>query len=179
MNISLTNRLILVLMLLAITAGAQPTAPAPEKSAATLISVGQMVPDFKFEIAKGKSASIKEYRGKMVLINFFATWCAPCRRELPLVQQRIWDKWKNNPKFAMLTFGREHSWDEVVKFGEAQKLAFSLLPDPERKVYARFATQTIPRSFLIDETGKVIFTSEDFNESHFNELVKTIDAKLQ
>ena len=56
MNISLTNRLILVLMLLAITAGAQPTAPAPEKSAATLISVGHMVPDFKFEIAKGKSA---------------------------------------------------------------------------------------------------------------------------
>jgi peroxiredoxin len=143
-----------------------------------LVTVGQEAPQFKFEIEKGKNASFKEYKGKVVLINFFATWCAPCRKELPLIQEQIWNKYKQNPKFAMLTFGREHSWEEVDKFKKDQNFQFPLLPDPTRKVYGLFATQTIPRSFLIGEDGKIVFMTTGFEEKQFEELKSILDSKL-
>lgn len=149
------------------------------KDKTTLLSIGQMVPTFKFEISKGKVISINDYKGKFVLINFFATWCAPCRKELPLVQNQIWNKHKDNPKFAMLTFGREQSWDEVIKFGKDQNLVIPLLPDLKRKVYSLFATESIPRSFLLDDKGKVIYLSLGFEDLHFKELKDLIDNSLK
>ncbi len=144
----------------------------------TLVVKDQVVPSFKFEISKGKTVSFSEYRGKVVLINFFATWCGPCLRELPLVQEQIWNKHKDDPKFAMLTFGREHSWEEVLKFGKDKSFTFPLLPDPKRNVYGLFATELIPRSFLIDTDGKIIYLSEGFEEPHFIELKELIDKLL-
>ncbi len=143
-----------------------------------LLAKDQSAPLFKFEITKGKVVSFNDYKGKIVLINFFATWCAPCRRELPLVQEQIWNKHKDNPKFAMLTFGREHSWEEVTKFGKDQNFSFPLLPDLKRKVFSLFASEGIPRSFLIDEHGKIIYLSLGFEEDHFTELKNLIDSKL-
>jgi peroxiredoxin len=146
--------------------------------AKTLVSIGMKVPSFQYESAKGKSGKIGDLKGKIVLINFFATWCGPCKVELPKIQSEIWNRHGSNPKFAMLTFGREHSWQEVDKFKDTNGFLFPFYPDPKRGVYGKFATQTIPRSILIDEEGKIIFLSEGFEESHFNELVKLIDSKL-
>jgi len=151
---------------------------ATEAVNTSLLSKNQSVPNFKFEISKGKVVSINDYKGKIVLINFFATWCAPCRKELPLVQKQIWNKYKDNSKFTMFTFGREQSWEEVLKFGKDQNLSFPLLPDLKRKVYVFFAKEGIPRSFLIDENGKIIYLSEGFEELHFNELKELIDKLL-
>ena len=151
----------------------------PEVDKSTLLPVNKSVPSFKFELSKGKVVSFDDYKGKIVLINFFATWCAPCRRELPLVQEQIWLRHKENPGFAMLTFGRDHSWEEVLKFGKDQNFTFPILPDLKQKVYGLFATGYIPRSFLVDESGKIIFVSTGFEESHFNELKKLIDSRLK
>ena len=169
-------RLMLMLVLVFSTALTQGQQSADKK---TLVTVQQVVPSFKFEISKGEVVSIEKYRGKLVLINFFATWCAPCRKELPLIQEQIWLKHKDNAKFAMLTFGREHSWDEVLKFGKEQNLLFPLLPDPKRKFFALFATETIPRSFLIDQNGKIIFVTTGFEESHFDDLKDLINNTLK
>ena len=153
---------------------------AQDKSAATgtLVSIGMQVPIFKYEYEKGKTANIADSKGKIVLINFFATWCGPCKLELPKIQSEIWEKHKNSPKFLMLTFGREHSWKEVEKFKSDNKFPFPMLPDPKRAVYGLFAKQLIPRSFLLDESGKIIYLSEGYEEKHFEELVKLIDSRL-
>jgi peroxiredoxin len=144
----------------------------------TLVSTGMQVPVFKYEYEKGKIASIADSKGKIVLINFFATWCGPCKMELPKIQSEIWEKHKDSPKFVMLTFGREHSWKEVDKFRSDNKFPFTMFPDPKRAVYGQFAKQLIPRSFLLDENGKIIYLSEGYEEKHFEELVKLIDSKL-
>lgn len=144
----------------------------------TLVHLGDQAPAFKYESAKGKSAKITDLKGKVVLINFFATWCGPCRQELPKVRSEIWNKHHSNPKFVMLTFGREHTWQEVEKFKQEQGFQFPFYPDPKRVIFDQFASQNIPRSFLLDENGKIIFMTEGFEESHFKELVKLIDSKL-
>jgi peroxiredoxin len=149
-----------------------------EKGSNTLVVIGDEVPQFKFEIEKGKKASISDFKGKVVMINFFATWCAPCRKELPMIQEEIWNKHNQNPKFAMLTFGREHIWSEVEKFKKEQNLKLPLLPDPSRKIFDLFASQTIPRTIVVGEDGKIIYMTEGFELKHFEELKKAIESKL-
>ncbi len=167
-----------IILLLTLFVASAIFAQTVPKGAATFVSMGMQVPKFQFESAKGKRSSISDFKGKVVLINFFATWCGPCKIELPKIQSEIWNKHRDNPKFAILTFGREHTWQEVDKFRTDNGFQFPFYPDPKRGVYGKFAAQTIPRSFLLDEEGKIIFMSEGFEESHFNELVKLIDSKL-
>ena len=148
------------------------------ESKKTLVSVGMQVPVFKYEYEQGKTAKISDLKGKVVLINFFATWCGPCRLELPKIQSEIWNKHHENKKFVMLTFGREHTWNEVDKFKQEQGFQFPFYPDPKRVIFDQFATQNIPRSFLLDEDGKIVFMTEGFDEEHFNQLVKLVDSRL-
>ena len=171
------NKIFLCLAVTVLLCGVSLGQTTPEV-ATTLVSLGMQSPNFTYEVSKGKIATSKDLKGKVVLINFFATWCGPCRMELPKIQSDIWNKHQSNPKFAMLTFGREHTWKEVEKFKADNKFQFPFYPDPKRGVYGKFAKQTIPRSFLLDEEGKIIYLSEGFEEKHFNELVKLIDSKL-
>ena len=165
-------------LLVLLFAGSSVSAQDKSTATGTLVSIGMQVPVFKYEYEKGKIAKITDSKGKIVLINFFATWCGPCKLELPKIQSEIWEKHKDSPKFVMLTFGREHSWKEVDKFRLDNKFPFPMLPDPTRAVYGLFAKQLIPRSFLLDENGKIIYLSEGYEEKHFDELVKLIDSKL-
>jgi len=152
---------------------------ADEDAAATLTKVGDKVPEFSFEIEEGKTVSISDYKGKLVLINLFATWCPPCRHELPELQAKIWDKHGKNDKFAVLVFGREEDWDVVAPFKAEQKFTFPILPDPHRGVFSKFATQSIPRNILVDENGTIIYQSIGYSPKEFKKLVELINKKLE
>lgn len=157
---------------------ALPFIVSAQTDSTTLKKVGDTIPSFAFEIEKGKSANISDYKGKLILINLFATWCPPCNEELPFVQSQIWDKHKDNPGFAFFVFGREEGWDKLTPFKEKKGFTFPILPDLDRNIFKLFATQSIPRNFLIDETGKIIYQSIGFTEKEFEEMVKLIDEHL-
>ena len=70
-----------------------------------------------------KEFSMSEARGDVVLINFFATWCGPCRMELPHIQQ-IWEERKDNPRFRLLVIGREETMETVKQFCEENGFTF-------------------------------------------------------
>ncbi|MFT4093814.1 MAG: TlpA family protein disulfide reductase [Niabella sp.] len=145
----------------------------------TLTKTGDTVPAFIFEIEKGKTANINDYKGKLTLINLFATWCPPCNAELPLVQEEIWNKYKDNPKFALLVFGREEGWNTVDSFKIKKGFTFPILPDAKRGVFSKFANSSIPRNILIDESGKIIYQSIGFSPDEFNALTTIIDQHLK
>jgi thiol-disulfide isomerase/thioredoxin len=145
----------------------------------TLVKISDQVPTFEFETSPGKSLNISSYKGKLVLITFFATWCGPCRQELPHIQSDIYNKYKNDPNFVLLIFGREHSWEEVNKFKADNKFSMPSFPDPGRKIYSKFATQFIPRNFLISPDGKVLFNSIGFEEKDFKSLKDMIASQLK
>jgi peroxiredoxin len=145
----------------------------------TLVKISDQVPTFEFETSPGKSLNISSYKGKLVLITFFATWCGPCRKELPHIQSDIYNKYKNDPNFVLLIFGREHSWEEVNKFKSDNKFSMPFFPDPGRKIYSKFATQFIPRNFLISPDGKVLFNSIGFEEKDFKSLKEIIAIQMK
>lgn len=168
----MTRHLLLLILLFLATA-------TRGQDEATLAAPGSQVPEFTFEVAPGQRASITDYRGKVVLITFFATWCGPCRQELPHVDKEIYLQYPDGQKVVLLTFGREHDWDTVLKFRKEQKFAMPLYPDPERKIFSLFATQNIPRNFLVDRSGKIIYASTGFNKTEFEKLQKEISHALQ
>ncbi|HEY3371249.1 MAG TPA: TlpA disulfide reductase family protein [Prolixibacteraceae bacterium] len=145
----------------------------------TLVKLFDPVPAFDYELSPGIRQNIADLKGKLVLVTFFATWCGPCRQELPHIQSEIYNKYKDNPKFKLLIFGREHNWKEVNKFKEANKYTMPFYPDPDRKIYAQFAKQFIPRNFLISPDGKVIFSSIGFVQANFDALKELIKTELK
>lgn len=145
----------------------------------TFVKIGNDLPVFEFEKIQGQTQSSSELKGKTVLITFFATWCGPCRKELPHIQSDIYNKYKNNPNFVLLIFGREHSWEEVNKFKADNKFSMPFYPDPERKIYSKFAGQYIPRNFLISPEGKVLYSTTGFEQKDFDELKEIIAKQLK
>src|SRR4051812_32538621 len=113
-------------------------------------AVGDAVPAFSFETKKGKKVNITDYKGKLVLINFFATWCPPCNAELPMAQKKLWDKYKNNPRFAFFVFGREEDWPKLDSFKQAKGFTFPILPDKDGSIFKKFADDGIPRNVVVD-----------------------------
>lgn len=145
----------------------------------TLVKLNQQVPDFTFEKEAGKKQSIADLKGKTVLITFFATWCGPCRQELPHIQSDIYNKYKKNPNFELIILGREHSWEEVTKFKNENKYTMPFYPDPERKIYSKFAGQYIPRNFVISAEGKILYSSIGFAEEEFKKLKEILAKELK
>jgi len=145
----------------------------------TFVKLSDQVPNFEFEKSPGKTINITELKGKTLLITFFATWCGPCRKELPHIQSEIYNKYKKNPDFEVIILGREHNWDEVNKFKETNKFSMPFYPDPERKVYSKFAGQYIPRNFVVSAEGKILYSSIGFDEKDFKKLKEVIDNQLK
>lgn len=140
---------------------------------------GDKIPDFTLSSSIYGKVDSKDLKEKLTLINIFATWCGPCQKELAEVQKTLWPKYKDNPNFLMLVVGREHADEELQKYNEKKKFTFPLYPDPEREFTSKFATKSIPRSYLIDKEGKIIYMSIGYSENDFDELVKLIEDKLK
>lgn len=148
-------------------------------STSSKTKVGDIAPNFTFNLAKDKTATLADYKGKLVLIDFWATWCPPCREELPHVQKEIWEKYGSNPKFALFAFDREEGWDKTLLFKQQNKYTFPMIPDLNRKIFSLFATQYIPRLVLIDEGGKIIYQSMGYDQAEFNKLLALLAERLK
>jgi len=146
-------------------------AQTPEET--MLVKVGQKAPNFTVQTLDGHILRLAELRGQVVLINFFATWCGPCMAEMPELEKQIWKKYKDH-NFLVVAIGREHSEAELKKFVREKKFSFPVAPDPKREVYGRFASQFIPRIFLIDKEGKIIYQSSGYSPEEFARLVELV-----
>jgi len=144
----------------------------------TLTKIGQPVPEIEWVTLDGQKFDTRSLRGKVVLINFFATWCGPCLEEMPHLQKDIFQKLKSK-NFAMIAIGREHNSTELKDFRKKREFTIPMAADPDRKIYGRFATQYIPRSYVIAADGKIAFQSVGYTEPEFKKMLEAIDKELK
>ena len=162
-----------------------PMAPAkaqnqerPTPEAATLIKDGMVAPDFEVEMFDGSKVKLADLKGKVVLLNFWATWCPPCRAELTRVEKDIIEKFKGEP-FVFLPVSRGEKKETVAAFREKMGYTFPMGLDTDQSVYKKYAVTYIPRNFLIDKKGKVVKASVGYDEAEFAELVKLIEETIK
>ena len=144
----------------------------------TLVKVGDDVPEFVVEMFDGQKINIKDLKGKIVLINFWATWCPPCQEELKRVQKEIIDRFKGKD-FVFLAISREESKEQVKKFRERNGYTFPMGLDPERKIYSKFATATIPRNFIIYNKGKIVEIEVGYTKEAFAKMIEKLERLLK
>ena len=144
----------------------------------TLVKVGDDVPEFVVEMFDGQKINIKDLKGKIVLINFWATWCPPCQEELKRVQKEILDRFKGKD-FVFLAISREESKEQVKKFRERNGYTFPMGLDPERKIYSKFATATIPRNFIIVKKGKIVEIEVGYTKEAFAKMIEKLERLLK
>ena len=171
------KKLILVILLVAINSSFSQNLN-DEYMKSSLVQLNQVAPEFSFLTNDGKTVSLSDFKGKVVLINFFATWCGPCMQEMPFIEKDIWEKLKNNPNFTILSIGRDHSKEEINAFIQKKKFTFPIYADKGKAIYNLFATKYIPRNYLIDQNGKVVYTSTGFSTEEFEQLKAKINDLL-
>ena len=146
--------------------------------AAALTRTGQAMPGFTVTTLDGKVIGPGQMKGRVVLVNFFATWCPPCMLEMPRLEKEIWGVFKNDKKFLMVSIAREQSETDVKQFLQKTPYTFSFAADPKRGVYSKFATQGIPRNYLVNAAGRIVFQSEGYDAKDFDLLAKAIKKEL-
>ncbi len=168
--------------------GTAPTAPAPTPATPQppvppitqpVISVGTQIgnlaPDFQLETLDGQSVSLSGLKGNPVLLNFWATWCPPCKFEMPFLQQ-VHDSWSDKG-LVLLTIDIGESPATVQEFMNKLNLTMMVPMDIERKVAKDYGITVIPTTFFIDRNGIIrqkvagAFPNKEAIEYELNKII--------
>ncbi len=125
--------------------------------------------DFTLKDLSGKSWTFSELRGKVVLVNFWATWCPPCRKEMPDLET-LYERFGSKGLVVLGISDEEAA--KVEPFIRERKVSFPVLLDPGRKVNEMFVVEGIPKSFVYDRGGKLVAQSIDMRtQKQFLEML--------
>ncbi len=130
-------------------------------------------PGFTLKNLRGENASLSDYHGKVVLLNFWATWCAPCRKEMPSME-KLWQTYREQG-LVILAVSTDNGGESRIKsFARRLKLTFPILLDPDSQASDLYQVSGIPVSFLIDRQGRIVahvLGSKDWaSESAFQQV---------
>jgi peroxiredoxin len=116
---------------------------------------GRPAPDFTFSDLEGRKVSLSDFRGKVVLVNIWATWCPPCRDEMPSMQ-KLYERFKgkNFEILAVSIDGNAH--EAVAPFVQKLHLTFPVLLDPKGKTEGLYRITGVPESFIVDREGILV-----------------------
>jgi peroxiredoxin len=128
---------------------------SPDASARAKVSIGEAAPDFTLKNIQGEDVTLSDLRGQVVLVNFWATWCPPCRQEMPSMEklyQHLQDQ-----EFEMLAINVEENGPEAVaSFLKDQSHSFPILFDTQAKAQRLYNVSKYPETFVVDRNGIVV-----------------------
>jgi peroxiredoxin len=130
-------------------AACQALGPRPMTPA---VRQGQAAPNFELRDAAGRVVALRSLRGRPVLINFWATWCTPCAKELPALEKLSREM---GVRLAVVAVSVDSDWAPVRKFF-ASGTDLHVLLDKDKTVAKRFGTEKFPETFLIDSSGRLV-----------------------
>lgn len=141
------------------------------------VAVGDVAPDFTLPMYGGGEVKLADLRGKVVLLNFWATWCPPCMQELSVVQQQIIDRFAGQ-EFAFIFASRGDTEEQITKTRKERGFDFPMAMDTDQSVFNRYAKKGIPHNYLIDREGRIVHIELGYSPEDFAEFVKLIEAEI-
>ncbi len=152
------------------------TAPPSASVARTAIHLGAPAPNFRLWDLNGHPVSLADKRGRVVLVNFWATWCGPCRVEMPAMEQLYREF--NRQGFEILAVSTDPQGAAVTRpFRDSLALTFPILHDSDYRVGVQYGARTLPMTFLVDRQGILrhrIFGARDWHSPEARGLIQTL-----
>ena len=144
-----------------------------------IVKVGDPCPDVSIQLADGTQVQTGDLKGQVFLLQFTASWCSVCRKEMPHLESEVWEKY--HPKgLVMIGVDRDEPLDTVTKFAKEMKITYPLGMDPEANIFAKFADKEagVTRNVLVDRNGKIVFLTRLYDLDEFKSMVAIIDELL-
>jgi peroxiredoxin len=156
------------------------TAHATVDQRGYLVRVGDKAPDFEIEMTDGTRVRLSDYAGKVVMLQFTASWCSVCRREMPVIEDEIW-KINKDKDFALIGIDRDEPRDVVIEFGGKTGVTYPLGLDPGANIFGLYADKKsgVTRNVIIDKSGNIAFLTRLFQKAEFEEMKGVINTLLE
>lgn len=140
------------------------------------VRVGDEAPNFRLRDLDGNLTSLSQFRGKVVLLNFWATWCGPCRVEMPAMEQLY--RTYSRREFQILAVSTDPQGAAVTRpFQQKTGLTFPILHDTEMQIGLTYGARSLPMTFMVDRQGVVrqkIFGARDWDSAEARELIQLL-----
>lgn len=141
-----------------------------------IVKLGDPVPTgYVLQLENGKTIKPEDLKGKVVLLQFTASWCSVCRKEMPHLESEIWKQYKDKG-LVLIGIDRGEPLDVVKKFSKEMKITYPLALDPNADIFAKFAKKEagVTRNVLIDRDGKIVFLTRLYDEQEFASLKRKV-----
>lgn len=158
------------------TAKKNETASINEKEDTTN-QVEYVAPDFELKTLEGETVRLSDYVGKKVILNFWATWCPPCKEEVPHMQ-KVYKEYKNKGVeiLAVNVTNKDKGEEAVAQFVKGHGLTFEVLLDEEGFVGSTYQVLTLPTTYMIDTKGNMVdIVKGPMNEALMKELINKVE----
>ncbi|MET0335482.1 MAG: TlpA disulfide reductase family protein [Rhizobacter sp.] len=146
-------------------------------SATAAAEVGTAAPDFTLRTLNGPNMRLQEQRGKVVLVNFWATWCGPCRREIPHLN-RIADKYKSSG-LVLMGINVDEDVRNAAEVATKMAVSFPVLLDTDKQVSKLYDLNSMPSTMVIDRSGRVRFLHRGYQDGYENQYDQQIRELLK
>lgn len=151
-----------------------------EKDTGYIVNVGDEVPDVLLQLTDNKTVRLSDLRGKVVVLQFTASWCSVCRKEMPHLENEVWlpNKDKN---FVLIGVDYDEPLEKVIDFKKTMNTSYPMALDPGGEIFAQFAKKRsgVTRNVVIDQNGKIVFLTRLFDKNEFEAMKAKIDELLR
>lgn len=145
-----------------------------------IVKDGDMSPQFTMTLTDGSQVSMADLKGKIVLLQFTASWCSVCRKEMPFLEEEVWQVYKDKG-LVLIGIDRDEPLETVKKFAEKMKITYPLALDPNADIFGLFALKQsgVTRNVIIDREGRIAFKTRLFDREEFDLMKAKIKELIE
>lgn len=150
--------------------------PAEPGDRGYIVAVGDTAPDFTLNLDNGSSFTLSQHRGQVVMLQFTASWCGICRKEMPHIESDIWQRFGSNSDFVLIGIDREETPEKVAMLKEKTGVTYPIAYDTDGSAFRLYAHPEagITRNILVDRDGRIAMLTRRFEQQEFDSLCSKI-----
>ncbi|MBL17564.1 MAG: hypothetical protein CL848_01615 [Crocinitomicaceae bacterium] len=139
------------------------------------VKVGDQLPEISLNMLNGENWTNKDFENKVVVIQFTGSWCGVCKREMPHLEKRVWQKFKNED-FILIGIDIKDTKEKAEAFVKLTGVTYPIAHDPEASIFSQFtlAGAGVTRNIVVNKKGEIVFLTRLFDEKEFESMIAKI-----